>query len=329
MATWAKTSGMDMDGSYWPVPCCHSASLGGAIGEYLFTDATGAQYHLNQNSGGIWTSQESIYVSYDANEGYLHFNDGSFWYMEECISGGTEWDAGTMYPTRMEDSNGNYILIGYYNGVGITGTNSSSRISGIEDVRGNGSQDYTFSYSSDPIPHLLTITNNIGTSENYNFAYTGNYTLNSPFNQQPFGTTVTLLQSSTVTGIPLTTYFTYDTTSPYTSCSGPGTGTSGAGQLTQVTTPYCGHLRWMYTTGNTLSGSRVYNEVANRYLSMSSGATETPISLTRGDGHLQHRPLLGDAQRHGCDSSGAAVQRRKNLDLPDRRTVQHRPATQL
>jgi hypothetical protein len=80
----------------------------GLIGEYLFTDATGAQYHLNQNSGGIWTSLESIYVSYDSNAGNLHFNDGSFWVMG-CTSAGTEWDAGTLYPTVMEDSNGNQL----------------------------------------------------------------------------------------------------------------------------------------------------------------------------------------------------------------------------
>jgi hypothetical protein len=48
------------------------------IAEFLFTDATGAQYHLNQNNGGIWTSTESIYVSFDSNAWVLHFNDGSF-----------------------------------------------------------------------------------------------------------------------------------------------------------------------------------------------------------------------------------------------------------
>src|ERR1700730_8210050 len=39
-----------------------NGTLYGPIGEYLFTDATGAQYHLNQNNGGIWTSTESTYV---------------------------------------------------------------------------------------------------------------------------------------------------------------------------------------------------------------------------------------------------------------------------
>lgn len=252
----------------------------GLVFEYLFTDATGAQYDLNQNSSGVWSSLESVYVSYDSNAAKLHFNNGSYWVMG-CVSAGTEWDAGTLYPTLMEDSNGNEIFINYNDGVGVTWTNSSSRISSIEDVRGYGSADYVFAYNSDAIPHLTTITNYIGTSEHYRFAYNENYALDSPFNGANFST-VALLESSTVTGIPLTTYFSYDTTSATSSCSSPGTGASGPGQLTQVTTPYCGHLRWTYTPANTLSGSRTYNEVQNRFLSVSSGAAETEIQLIRG-----------------------------------------------
>jgi YD repeat-containing protein len=249
----------------------------GLVGEYLFTDATGAQYHLNQNSGGVWTSVESVYVSYDSNVGKLHFNDGSFWVMGST-SAGTEWDAGTMYPTLMEDSNGNQVVISYNDGVGVTWGNSSSRISTIEDVRGS---DYAFTYNTDTIPHLTGIVNYIGTAENYSFAYTESYPLYNPFTGENFNTIVTLLQSSTVTGIPLTTYFTYDTFSATTSCSSSGTGAYGPAQLTQVTTPYCGHLRWTYTTANPLSGSRTYNEVAKRYLSMSATAAESEIDLNR------------------------------------------------
>jgi RHS repeat-associated protein len=247
---------------------------------YVFTDSTGAQYELNINNGGVWSSYQSIYVSFDSNTDLLHFNDGSYWYMG-CISAGTEWDAGTMYPTGMEDSNGNIVGIAYEQGVGVTWSNSSSRISAIEDVRGNGSADYSFTYNTDAIPHLTGIFNNIGTAENYSFTYKEGYSLNSPFSGNPNFGTVALLASSTMTGIPLTTYFTYDTASATTSCSSPGTGTSGPGQLTQVTTPYCGHLRWTYTSTNELLGMRYYNEVQNRFLSMSSGAAETEIQLVR------------------------------------------------
>ena len=34
---------------------------------YTFTDASGAQYRLNQNSSGIWTSNQSVYLTYNAS----------------------------------------------------------------------------------------------------------------------------------------------------------------------------------------------------------------------------------------------------------------------
>ena len=80
------------------------------IDHYLFIDSTGAEYRLDQNNSGLWTSLQSIYVTYDSTvtPGILHFNDGSFWTMG-ATSAGTEQDAGTMYPTVMEDSNGNQL----------------------------------------------------------------------------------------------------------------------------------------------------------------------------------------------------------------------------
>jgi hypothetical protein len=78
------------------------------LDHYLFIDSTGAEYRLTTNTSGVWTSSEGIYVSYDSNANRLYFNDGSFWVMG-ATSGGTEQDAGTMYPTVMEDSNGNQL----------------------------------------------------------------------------------------------------------------------------------------------------------------------------------------------------------------------------
>ncbi len=120
-----------------------------------------------------------------------------------------------MYPTLMEDSNGNEVIIAYNAGVGVTWGNSSSRISSIEDVRRNGAADYTFSYNGDAIPHLTGITNNIGTAEKYQFMYTENYALTSPFNSsQNFGTFALLASSAAISipsvpSSPLT--FTYNT----------------------------------------------------------------------------------------------------------------------
>ena len=113
----------------------YSTPSGGVA--YMFTDATGAEYMLTQNNGGVYTSQESVYASYDSNTGELHFNDGSWWLMG-CTSSADEPDAGTTYPTLMEDSNGNQVIITYKDGVGATWSNSSSRIATIEDVRGKG-----------------------------------------------------------------------------------------------------------------------------------------------------------------------------------------------
>ena len=59
------------------------------VDHYLFTDGSGAEYRLNVNTNGVWSSSESIYVWFDSNTDRLHFSDGSFWVMG-CTSAGTE-----------------------------------------------------------------------------------------------------------------------------------------------------------------------------------------------------------------------------------------------
>ena len=71
-----------------------------AIDHYVYTDSTGAQYPLTVNTGGVWSGTNGVYVWFDSNTDELHFRDGSFWAMG-CTSGGTEADAGTMYPTTL------------------------------------------------------------------------------------------------------------------------------------------------------------------------------------------------------------------------------------
>jgi hypothetical protein len=66
------------------------------IGFYIYTDSTGAEYKLDVNTSGIWTSREGVYVEYEASTNKLYFPDGSFWVMG-CVSSGTEADAGTRY----------------------------------------------------------------------------------------------------------------------------------------------------------------------------------------------------------------------------------------
>ena len=80
----------------------------GGVDHYIYTDGSGTQYRLDQNSGNVWSSLQGIYVWFDANAGRLHFKDGTFWTMGST-SGGTEFDAGTMYPTIVEDVSGNQL----------------------------------------------------------------------------------------------------------------------------------------------------------------------------------------------------------------------------
>jgi hypothetical protein len=168
----------------------------GSIHHYALTDATGAEYRLDQYSGGVWTSSET-YVTYDPARKRLYFNDGSFWTMG-CTSAGTEADAGTMYPTLMQDTNGNQIVVRYQAGTGVYWKDSSARIAEIEDVRATIHYDpypayryrsYYFTYSAG---RLASIGNTIGTSEGYTFSYTGDLALTSPFNGASFGTAVRL-----------------------------------------------------------------------------------------------------------------------------------------
>ena len=81
-----------------------------SIHHFLFIDPTGAEYRLDQcsSSTAICTSLEGIYLAYNSSNGQLYFPDGSFWVFGST-SAGTEQDAGTMYPTLMEDSNGNQL----------------------------------------------------------------------------------------------------------------------------------------------------------------------------------------------------------------------------
>ena len=177
------------------------------ISHYLFTDSTGAEYRLANNTSGIWSSSEGIFVWFDSNADRLYFKDGSFWVMG-CTSGGLESDAGTLYPTVMQDANGNQVIISYQTGLNapLYG-NSSARITTIEDVRAVGTPalTYTFNYGlvngNDTITHLHSITNSINTPEAYTFTYTTT-NLNSPFSPSvSYGQTYSLTaMQSTPTG---------------------------------------------------------------------------------------------------------------------------------
>jgi hypothetical protein len=169
-----------------------------------------------------------------------------------------EEDAGVQYPTLIQDTNGNQITISYAAGQSVTWTNSSSRISSINDVLGT----YSFAYTLGWFPHLTTITSTYP-AENYTFRYLPNANLLSPFNGAQFGS-AQVLQTVTNTNSQLTTTFTYDSTN--------------SGELSQATFPYGGNLQWAY--GNATFTGRTQREVQTRYLTMSSGGTQLTYPIT-------------------------------------------------
>jgi RHS repeat-associated protein len=239
---------------------------------FLFTDSTGAQYQLNQTSGdNVWTSQNSIYLKFNANTNVLYFSNGAHWTFD-CISAASEPDAGVMYPTLMEDTNGNDIAIAYNTAAaGANWTNSSSRIATITDVRGVSTGPGTYAtyvfyyttFSGDAIPHLTTIINYIGTSEAYTFSYTG-VALTSPFGGSSVGN-ARLLTTAETSGISTTYQFSYSS--------------NNSGELTQAVLPFGGYLAWAYDSV-TYSSGITYREVSNRYLSKDGSSTTATYAFS-------------------------------------------------
>lgn len=268
---------------------------------YLFTDSTGAEYKLDVNSSGIWSSKEGLAVFYDPNLYRLYFADGSFWRMES-VSGSSEQDAGTRYPTTIQDRHGNQILITYRPAIGGFTPNQSARIQKIDDIRSTQASNWTtfsFAYNTDAIPHLTTITNNINTGESYTLNYTANQALYEPFaNSQQFGSAVRLA-SLVQNGVNLTTAFDY----------GPGA------ELQKVTLPLGGEFLWNYGT-QSYAGNRSIREVRSRNLRPSPGAAliNYAFSHPSGDSSLKYH-----SQTTLADPSGIGQRRWNFLTASDYR----------
>ena len=257
------------------------------LDHFVFTDASGAEYRLDQNpnNAGVWSTLDAAYVWYDSNAQVLHFADGTFWTMGS-LSSGMEEDAGTIYPTVMEDTNGNQISIAYNPGMSLTAANSSGRINYIQDVRAGGCGmpnlcTYNFTYDlsapTQVLPHLTQITNDIASGETYTFSSVAE-TLQSPFAATSFGSSK-FLQSVT-NGINLSTQFAYTP--------------DNSGGLAKVTMPYGGYLRWVYIDG-VHPGSRTQMEVSARYLPKTGG--ESTYNLTfdnSGSAYVRAWAMLQD-----------------------------------
>ena len=209
------------------------------------------------DTGIVWTSQEGIYVSFDANADRLYFPDGSYWYMASVSSAG-EADAGTMYPANFYDTNGNFTTLMYAPGNGSGNYNTSARMIYIWDARcTTGSPPaYIFAYNSDSIPHLTAEQGVVAPAESYNFTYFENQPLYEPFFNAYKGT-ATLLATATTWMGPGST-FAYTTPS---------------GELQQYTSPLGGNLQWDYRKFTYPSGIGM-REVVTR--TMQSTASDSP-----------------------------------------------------
>ncbi len=251
------------------------------FGYYLFTDSTGAEYKLDVNSAGVWKSKDGSYLSYDPATAKLWFHSGIFWQMG-AASGGQEQDAGTLYPTIIQNSNGNYLQILYAPAIGSSTANTSSRPS---LAWGNDGFGYNFTYNTDSIPHLVSITGppNSGQSRTFTYASTA---LTDPFNLVSYGST-TLLQTSVQTGTNLTTTLTHN----------------AHGELTRVDLPYKGALTWAHSPF-TFLGNVTIREVSSRGLIKAQGAPTVNYNLERNAGdsgqHLHTSLIVKDPSTVGA-----------------------------
>jgi RHS repeat-associated protein len=235
--------------------------LNAAIHHYIFTDSSGAEYWLDTNTSNKWTSKEGIYLTYDANTQRLYFTDGSFWYFG-CTSGGLETDAGTSYPTLMQDSNGNQFKISYATGKNCAQANSSARITSLEDVRGSV---YQFLYNADAIPHLYTVNGLVYGAETYSFTY-ASQNINSPFSPSISYGTATLLQSFKQS---FGTYYVGNFIYPLLYGPSFEYSSTGSAELIKVNLPTGGYLRWDYQD-MTYAGSRTIREAVHHYVAADS-----------------------------------------------------------
>ncbi|QEE27298.1 RHS repeat-associated core domain-containing protein [Terriglobus albidus] len=136
---------------------------------YVYKDGTGADFLLIPH-GGKFISTNGHYFTWDMAKQTLHFAGGEF-AVFASISTSKERDPGVMYPTLIQDSNGNQIEVRYAAGNGETATNTSGRPIEIFDARsGDGGPSYNFEYA-DGEAYITSITSNVGTHESYTFVF--------------------------------------------------------------------------------------------------------------------------------------------------------------
>ena len=230
----------------------------GAISGYTYVDGHGSEYVLTQN-GKIWVSLQSQYLTWDPALAVLRFASGKT-YKFGCTSCRGEADAGSLYPTVIEDSNGNQILVQYEPGITCSTANSSSRLSSISDARSVFSSDkaqvYLFTYSKGRSPRLLSISANVPSLENYSFLYT-EQSLSSPYADGGANRGGVQTLTSIVSASERTSTYSYNS----------------FGEMTKSISGDGGILAWEYVTARFANGMQV-REVSARNAQASADSAQ-------------------------------------------------------
>jgi RHS repeat-associated protein len=235
------------------------------VHHYVYTDASGAEYRLDFSNGTQWSSNESVYVWYEPATSKLWFKDGSHLLMT-VVSSGWEADAGVRYPYIYQDSNGNQIVMKYGACYGCADwLNSSGRITEVVDARAplTVGRTYRLTYTAETTPHLSGITNEIGTSETFAFAYSGGQALTSPFSGgTAMGSGLLLTDIGTsISGLswgPGSYHFEYG-----------ADGGNSAGEMSLAQTASGAAMKWEYGA-QTYSNGKSFREVTAREVRMKS-----------------------------------------------------------
>jgi RHS repeat-associated protein len=235
----------------------------GTTAGYTYIDAHGSEYALTR-SGNVWVSLNGSYLTFDPASASLKEASGKT-LVFGCTSSAEEPDAGTLHPTLIQDTNGNQIKIQYAAGSRSLTINTSSRINSISDARAsttNSGVTFSFRYSSEHMPRLLSIVSNLPTNESYNFSYVQR-SVSSPFAQEGETKASTALASIT-NAAGESTSFSYN----------------NYGEITSAVLADGGVLSWEYSTVRFGNGASV-REVSSRTAQSSAEAITQKQSFSR------------------------------------------------
>jgi RHS repeat-associated protein len=254
-------------GWIFQVAAMYPVMSGSTIDHFELQASSGVIRKLYQvGSSTQYKSQDSSYLLWDYSTRKLTFRDGSVWTFG-CNSIGVEQDAGTLYPTQLEDTNGNLITISYQPGqvssnpaVFSTQNNTSSRISTVQDTL----TTYQWAYSAGHVASVSHVNN--GTFIDAIFTFSSANVV-SPFctgscSQQ----SVTELTQITYTGSPAPFIFSYD----------------ASAELTQMQFPYTGYFAYTYNTFSFSNGTLLAREISAR--SMWDGRTMQTYAISHPSG---------------------------------------------